>query len=148
MITATFYQYDGHPDTVNKTLTGGVDVSGVLRDDYNVLNPRLTVRRKEGMPFNMCYIPVFKRYYRVDGVIQIDNDRFNVVMTVDVLKTYESKIMEATATITESDNPNPHISNRNTVYDRRPNFQKVDFPNTGLLDEEGSIIMVTIKGDK
>lgn len=149
MVKAIFYRYVGHPDTINKTLTDGVEVLGQMREPFNVMNPRLTVRQSGNLQrFNYVHIPDFNRFYFVETVTQTDNDRVIVNLSVDVLKSYETEILDAMATLTESDNPNPHISNRQTVYNMQPNFEKVDFPNKGLLSGEGKIIMVTIKGQE
>ena len=74
------------------------------------------------------------------------NNAYELTLRVDVLKTYETEILAATGRVTESDNPDPYISNRETVYKRPPYFEKVPFANTGLLNETGGIIMVTLKG--
>ena len=55
--------------------------------------------------------------------------------------------MNSTATLTKSENGNKYLSNRSNVVDVRPNIRKLDFPNKGLLNETGSIVMVTIKGN-
>ena len=75
------------------------------------------------------------------------NNAYELTLRVDVLKTYESEILAATGRVSESDNPDPYISNRETVYKCTPNFEKVPFANTGLLNETGGIIMVTLKGN-
>lgn len=143
----TFYNYDGHQDTINKVLGEGVDIDGTLRPDFNVLRPTIVVRLPGRPTYNYCYIEAFGRYYFVDSISFIGNNGHEIRLYVDVLKTYEAQILEAAADITESDDPNKYVSTRNTVYDRQPNFEKVEFPNKGLLNEEGSIIMVTIKGN-
>ena len=119
MITIHFYNYLGHPNTVNKTLGQSTDIQGVLRSNFDMENPQI----QEG-------------------------DAFILSLRVDVLKTYEREIMQARGTITERDNADTHINTRSLVYSTLPNFEKLDFPNTGLFSEEGSIIMVTIKGDQ
>ena len=63
-----------------------------------------------------------------------------------MLKSYESEILQASATVTKTDNPDKYASNRETVYNRKPKFEKVEFPNKNLLNDTGTIIMVTIKG--
>jgi hypothetical protein len=83
----------------------------------------------------------------VDRVSFEGNNAYELVLRVDVLKTYETQILAATGRTSEADNPNPYISNRETVFDRQPNFEKVPFANTGLLNETGGIIMVTLKGN-
>ena len=149
MITATFYEYKGHTDTVNKVLNQGVPIKGILRDNINVLNPIFTIRSSSPITGNYCYIPVLNRYYFVDVVNVLSYDKTEIRLTVDVLKTYETEIMKAKATATQSDSANPFISTRNNVFIRKPNFDKINFPNSGLLSEENSnIIMVTIKGTK
>ena len=72
----------------------------------------------------------------MDRVSFEGNNAYELALRVDVLKTYESEILAATGRVTESDNPDPYISN----------FEKVPFANTGLFKEDGSIIMITIKG--
>lgn len=148
MVTIEFYTYTGHADTVNKQLSDGFSVSGLLRDSFDILNPILNVRSKTNITANYCYIPLFGRYYFIDGVQIESNDKYEIRLSVDVLKTYETEILNATGTVTERDGANPYTSNRKGVYDVRPNFEKVVFPNTGLLSEQGSIIMVTLKGGK
>jgi hypothetical protein len=150
MITITFYKLNGHTNSVNKTLVDGVDIAGHIRGECNILTPTLKIRSDKLFDYNYCYIPEFKRYYFVKSVTAEfgDNTVYNVQMTVDVLQTYKDNILQSTGTITESDSAGRYVSNRNGVYDVRPNFTKVDFPNKGLFNDEGSIIMITIKGSK
>jgi hypothetical protein len=147
MTTINFYSYNGHPNTVNKQLGEFTAIEGDLRQTFDVLRPTVTLRKQPRPTFNYCYIPDLGRYYFVERVSFEGNNAYELVLRVDVLKTYESEILAATGRVTESDNPDPYISNRETVYNRTPNFEKVPFANTGLLNEAGGIIMVTLKGN-
>lgn len=147
MTTINFYSYNGHPNTVNKQLGEFTAIEGDLRQTFDVLRPTVTLRKKPRPTFNYCYIPDLGRYYFVDRVSFEGNNAYELTLRVDVLKTYESEILAATGRVSESDNPDPYISNRETVYKRTPNFEKVPFANTGLLNETGGIIMVTLKGN-
>lgn len=146
MTTINFYQYNGHTNTVNKQLGGFTTIDGDLRKSFDVLRPTVTLREQPLPTYNYCYIPSLGRYYFVERVSFEGNNAYEISLRVDVLKTYESEILAATGRVTESDNPNPYISNRETVYKRVPIFEKVPFRNKGLLNENGSIIMVTLKG--
>lgn len=146
MVTINFYSYNGHPNTINKVLGSPTPIDGALRQDFDILHPVLTLKKTPLPAFNYCYVSVLGRYYFVDRVEYVGNNTYEISLTVDVLKTYESVILEATATVQESDTPLPYISSRRNVYDRQPNIEKVAFPNTGLFNENGSIVMVTIKG--
>lgn len=150
MITVTFYKYSGHTNSVNKELGEGVDITGNIRGGCDILTPTLKIRADKLFDYNYCYIPEFKRYYFVKSVTAEygDNTIYNVSMSIDVLQTYKDSILHSEGTVTESDSAGGYSSNRNNVYDVRPNFAKVDFPNNGLFNDEGSIIMVTIKGSK
>lgn len=147
MATINFYNYNGHPNTVNKQLGEFTAIEGDLRQTFDVLRPTVTLRKQPRPTFNYCYIPDLGRYYFVDRVSFEGNNAYELVLRIDVLKTYESEILAATGRTSEADNPNPYISNRETVFDRQPNFEKVPFANTGLLNETGGIIMVTLKGN-
>lgn len=147
MATINFYNYNGHPNTVNKQLGEFTAIEGDLRQTFDVLRPTVTLRKQPRPTFNYCYIPDLGRYYFVDRVSFEGNNAYELVLRIDVLKTYESEILAATGRVSESDNPDPYISNRETIYKRTPNFEKVPFANTGLLNETGGIIMVTLKGN-
>lgn len=148
MITINFYSYNGHPNTVNKQLGEFTAIEGDLRQTFDVLRLTVTLRKQPRPTFNYCYIPDLGRYYFVDRVSFEGNNAYELVLRIDVLKTYESEILAATGRVSESDNPDPYISNRETIYKRTPNFDKVPFANTGLLNETGGIIMVTLKGNE
>lgn len=148
MLDLHFYQYNGQNNTVNKVLGDNVILQGVLREPCNIMNPVITLRYNNPFPYNYVYIPILSRFYFVDNITVLSGDKCEIRLSIDVLKTYEQQILTATATVTESDNPNPYISNRNSVFNRKPKFEKIGFENTGLLNSDGSIIMVTIKGNE
>lgn len=143
-----FYNYQGERLKVGKPLENPVTLTGYLRDTYNVLTPVLTIRHKDGFTYNYVYIPVFGRYYFVDGYTVANRDEIILSLKVDVLETYKDVIRAATGTVTESDNANKHVSNRETIYNTVPTFEKLEFPNTdGLTSDNASIIMITVKGN-
>ena len=61
--------------------------------------------------------------------------------------SYKKKISATNATMINRHNVNKFISNRNNVYDVRPKTKKINFPNMGLLNETGTVVMVTLKGN-
>lgn len=146
MIKVTLYNYNGNRNTVNKKIANGVECVGAIRDDTNVLYPVLTIRVHEVINVNYCYIPTLGRYYFIDSITYLSSDKATLKLSVDVLKSYESEILQARATVTQSDKPDKYSSNRETVYNRKPKFEKVEFPNKNLLNNTGTIVMVTIKG--
>lgn len=140
------YNYNGEPNRINKTLQENEEYTGVLNSTINVLEPVIRFRTTNIVTFNYVYIESLNRYYFVSEIRQ-DGDICTVHLRVDVLFTYKDIILNSTATLTKSENGNKYLSNRSNVFDVRPNIQKVDFPNKNLLNTEGQIIMVTIKGN-
>lgn len=147
MIDVNFYNYSGKNNIVNKSLPTATVISGLLYDRFNVLNPTLTIRTQTTFNYNYCYIAALNRYYFVDKVEIVDNQKTEVYLSVDVLKSYETEILAANGTITARENANKFISNREVIFNRVPKFNKIDFSVNAPFDENGSIIMVTIKGN-
>lgn len=146
MIKVTLYNYNGNRNTVNKNLVGGIECVGAIRDETNVLYPVLTIRVQGIINANYCYIPMLGRYYFIDSITYLSSDKATLKLSVDVLKTYKNEILNASATVTQTDNPDKYSSNRETIYNRKPNFEKIEFPNKNLFNDTGTMIMVTIKG--
>lgn len=146
MIKIKTFIYDGKPNEVNKTLQANEEYTGVLNATFNVLTPVVRFRARTPVTFNYVYIESLNRYYFVSELTQ-DGDLCTVRLRVDVLQTYKEKILASSATLTKGENVNKYLSNRSNVVDVRPNIRKLDFPNKELINETGSIIMVTIKGN-
>lgn len=147
MIKIKTFNFDDKPNEVNKTLQENEEYTGVLNSTVNILEPVIRFRSNNVVTFNYVYIESLQRYYFVSEIRQ-DGDICTVRLRVDVLFTYKDIILNSTATLTKSENGNKYLSNRSNVVDVRPNVRKLDFPNKELLNETGSIVMVTIKGNK
>lgn len=146
METIHFYNYNGDNKVINKNLSSPTDLDCTLWKTFDVLHPVLLVRLQTAPTFNYCKIDSLKRFYSVDSVKFIGNFTYEIFLSVDVLKTYEKEILQAKARVIETDKANPYISNRESVFNRTPNFEKVEFPNKNLLDENGQIVMITLQG--
>ena len=146
MIKIKTFNYNGKPNEVNKNLQANAEYTGVLNVTFNVLKPVIRFRTKTPVTFNYVFIESLNRYYFVSEKQQ-DGDICTVRLNVDVLFTYKDIILNSIATLTKGENGNKYLSNRTNVVDVRPNIRKIDFPNKEILNETGTIIMVTIKGN-
>lgn len=146
MIKIKTFVYDGKPNEVNKNLQANEEYTGVLNATFNVLSPVVRFRTRTPVTFNYVYIESLNRYYFVSEKQQA-GDICTVRLRVDVLFTYKDIILNSSATLVKGDNVNKFVSNRNNVYDVRPKTKKINFPNTGLLNETGTVVMVTLKGN-
>lgn len=146
MVKIDFYHYPNRRDTVNKVLGEPTTAQGILFNETNILNPSIKVRFNGLFAFNYCYIHELQRYYHIDKINIVETNVVELSLHIDVLKTYETAIMEATATVKEREQANKFISTRQNVYDVRPRFEKIDFEKD-LFNETGNIVVVAIKGN-
>ena len=143
------YNYKGQPNTINKALTPLGTLNVALRPEFNVHNPTLKIQMPPNMyGFNYVYIEDFGKYYFVDNVRYIGGQTYLLNLSLDVLQTYKDVILQSTALIVESDNANRDLSVNSNIFNVFPKTEILNFPTSKIFDKEGSIIMVTLKGNK
>lgn len=141
------YNYKGRPNTLNKTLTKVGEINVTLRPEINTRSPQIKIINPPQMyTFNYVYVPEFGKYYFVSDYKFIGGNTYLLSLQIDLLQTYKEQILQGSGLIVESDKSDPYISNRNNIYNITPNFERIEFPNKGLLNEKGKIIMITLKG--
>lgn len=92
-----FYNYNGHPNKLNKILETGVTISGNFNMDYDTSDCllKITISDTANFNYNYCYVPSTNRYY----FVTIKNiNRVGIVylsLHIDVLQTYRTQILNA-----------------------------------------------------
>lgn len=149
MIDIKTYNYTGEPNRVNKLsmLAPAGDYNGVLNADFNVLRPVVRFRTKVPVAFNYAFIPSLNRWYFVDGITQ-EGDICKVSFSVDVLFTYKDEIRKLNALLVKGSDTDKFVSSRDTAYNTKTVNKFLWFPNSGILSDEGTITMTTLKGNK
>lgn len=140
----SFYKYNGERNKINKELGDAVVMTGKITDiDY--LTPVITVRGKvDG--FTVCFIESVTRYYFIDSV-RYDGDKAYLSLSCDSLLTFKEQILNATGDVYSTDKPFKFDDDYKPVCDVRTEKEKISFPNKELNDN-GSIVMITIKGNR
>lgn len=132
------------PKTVNKTLTGEIELNGaVARDPVDVVNPVIEVEgtNETLAGYNYAYIEDYARWYFVEP----QNDSYNMNtlrLHCDVLKTAASFLATRNATITR----NEYLYN---AYLNDPDFQSYAYKKIVLKAfpaavNNDSIILMTV----
>lgn len=149
MVTIVFYNNTAGTNVLDKTsyLNELQTVNGLMYDTFNLINTTLLVRYFNNNS-NYCFIRELNKYFFIENVEIVDNTKVKLTLKLDVLQTFKDEIKELYVTISERETANDYINNRSVIYDIRPNFDKIDFPNQKIFNENGQIIMITIKGDK
>ncbi len=140
----SFYKYNGERNKINKELGDAVVMTGKITDiDY--LSPVIMVRGKvDG--FTICFIESVNRYYFIDSV-RYDGDKAILSLSCDSLLTFKEQILNATGDVYSTDEPFKFDDDYKPVCDVRTGKEKLPFPNNEL-NENGSIVMITIKGNR
>lgn len=148
MVTIVFYNNTAGTNVLDKTsyLNELQTVNGLMYDTFNLINTTLLVRYFNNNS-NYCYIRELNKYFFIENVEIVDNTKVKLTLKLDVLQTFKEEIKELYVTISERETANGYINSRSVIYDIRPNFDKIDFPNQ-IFNENGQIIMLTIKGNK
>ena len=148
MITIIFYKNTAANNVLDKTnyLTETETKNGLFYDNFDIINSVLIIRNFDNNS-NYCYIRELDKYFFIENVEIIDNTKVKLTLKLDVLNTYKTEIKNLYVTVNEKENANGYINTRNTIYDIRPNFTKIDFPNQ-IFDENGQIVLIAIKGNK
>lgn len=148
------YYMTDEKNKVNKTLGTGAKFTGTLRADADITNPSIAfnVSADAICGYNYAYIPVFKRYYFIKNVNTYRDGISIVSMTVDVLKSFASTIMNSTCIISRSSNPTDWNKNFALPDDRFPIKQSqtthvISYPelysNTDPLKAQSLILVLT-----
>lgn len=147
MININFYNYTGAKNVLNKTLSNPTIKTGLLYDKTDIIHPVVTIRTFTTLNnLNYCFISELNRYYFINN-FEINGTKTTLYLSVDVLMSYKNNILNSIGTIVSRENANKFISNRANIHDVRPQFHKINFSVNAPFDENGTLIMVTLKGN-
>lgn len=134
------------PTALDKTLEFVHTYSGTLASSFAYTGGVVAVRNAECIKSNYAYIPNFGRYYYIDS-INMSGDTYLLTLRVDVLTTYQKQIKSCSAVRVYSDNGDVNASNREYTTNGVIVDEMELTPINGF-SSDGSIIMITIKGNK
>lgn len=94
-------------EKIGKDITWVLDVTGVvLKEQTSILKPVLTLRIS-GTGITECnymYIQELQRYYFIDDISSVNNDKWEISGHVDVLETFKNGILSNRAVIRRQQN--------------------------------------------
>lgn len=136
MINMEMYINNSPAEKIGKDLQTGRSFTCLLKDGCSVLKPILILQdvNDDIYTFNYMYISTFGRYYFVDDIVSLNNNRWEIHAHVDVLETYKEDILSNKAVIRRQqkkynlylDDPDFHTYN----YER---IQTLKFPANSFL---------------
>lgn len=88
-------------EKIAKNIDIGETFSGcVLKDETSILKPTIRILTNSDIyTYNYMYIPAFERYYFIDDIVSVNNNKWEISGHVDVLETYKNSILSNKAVI-------------------------------------------------
>lgn len=88
-------------EKIGKNIDFGLDITGcVLKASTSILRPVIEILTNQSIyTYNYMYISEFERYYFIDDIVSVHNNKWEVSGHVDVLETYKNSILNQQAVI-------------------------------------------------
>lgn len=122
------------PETLVKTPTSIIEMSGTLRTECSVLDPVILIQIDQEIVnitrINYCYIPEFNRYYFIKGMRVMRENLWEVALHVDVLMSYADFIKELPAVVSRNENSGNMLEDPKVVSYADSLVSTVKFPNS------------------
>lgn len=146
--TISLFKTASENNRVVKDLTDEKQLSGELRNQTSVLNPKIRIESAENIAgYNYCYIPEFGRYYYIVDIMSVRTRVWEVSMRCDVLMSYKDEIKGLNAILnnTQETGLSNYLSSPNWVNLVKTKTDIKVFPSG--LNEQGEFILITAGGD-
>lgn len=114
----------------------------VLKDVSNVNNLNTYTSQFDFHTYNYLYIPELKRYYFIDSVDILNNDRLYVQMSTDYLMTYKTLIDNSILHFVKSSVP----KGDKIIFDKNDNINVKTYDINNPFKNSYSDVLITIKG--
>lgn len=145
-MTITFYRTLSEKNRVNKILTLDKSITGTLKEKTDVINPSIIVKAVNNFNvfnYNYCFIHELNRYYYVDTVKIVNAVLYEIELTIDVLMTYKSDILNLECKIDRYSGTNEN-NRLNTSEDYTTTKINYDYPFTDI--DNSSMVLIALNG--
>lgn len=133
-MVVNFYKNKADAKTLDKTkyLEDLTATNCLLDEQCNLLNPVL-ILSTDFTNANYVYIEKFKRYYFINNILRLDNNRYEMSLTVDVLMSFKDEIKELNVIGTRSSDKFNYYLRDNAISIQANNFPIVRRMSKGLF---------------
>lgn len=136
------YKTNSPKNKINKLLNTATIIQAKLLNDVNLQSPILLLQDNNNSfltNYNYCYIPYFQRYYFIESMNKNINGLITIKLSVDVLMSFASDIMNSYANIIESETPNEKSIN----HSHSDNVQKLVYDYLDKFDHTGKLYLTS-----
>lgn len=140
------YQVTDGDNVMNKTLSDTpLTLTIRLKRDTDIINPMLILSAIDGVDYNnynYAKIEELNRFYFIDNVTNLNNKRWQLNLSCDVIETYKDEILLSRAKFKRSIRAGDYI---NTADFDTSIIESIEvFKSDIILDGKESVILTTI----
>ena len=142
----TLYRTKSENNRVAKTLYDGVQLTGNLREESDVVHPEILIEGNY-IGYNYCYIPEWERYYYIRDIHLLRTNLMRLSLEVDVLMSFKEQIKQESAVIDKQSrvlDANMYIDDGDWVVQNNEFIQIKNFDNG--FNNEGEFILIVAGG--
>lgn len=139
-----FYYNISDNRCINKNLYEGSTVSGTVKEETSVINPKIKIKSNQPIIYNYAYIDTFRRYYYVNNVTNVGNNLWLVEFSVDVLMSFRGDITNFDVVAVKQSsklNSDEYIDDGSLVTNSKTFDRIFNFPKG--FNENGQYILIT-----
>ena len=142
----SLYINNSEKNKLEKSLSDEFSMSGNLRNESSVVNPRIIVQTDNPSKYNYAYIPEFNRYYFITDMTSVRTNIWELSMHVDVLMSFKESIKGTQIILsdTETTGQTNYISGEQWVRNVKDTTEIINFPK--YLPIKGEYILITASG--
>lgn len=136
---------------VNKTnyISNQLNLSGTIKKQTSTTEVVIEIQHVNPLAYyyNYAYIDKFGRYYFIDDIVNVSNNRWEIHLSVDVLYTFSTDIQQSRAIIDKVEDEsgaNLYLDDGSFIMDSRVYNTVKEFPNG--LNDNGSYILICAGG--
>ena len=147
----TLYKTKSANNVINKKLTSEKNLGNncVLADNTSVTSPTVIIGGISSLDsisnYNYAYIAQCHRYYYINDIIALSGGRVKLVLTVDVLMSYKTDILNSTQLVTRQKNKGKmYLADADWTVDGRTYLRSHYFSENHFAPQNDSFVLITV----
>ena len=147
----TLFKTKSANNVINKKLTSEKNLGNncILADNTSVTSPTVIIGGIKSLDtisdYNYAYIPQCHRYYYINDIIALSGGRVKLVLTVDVLMSYKTDILNSTQLVTRQKNKGKmYLADADWTVDGRTYLRSHYFSENHFAPQNDSFVLITV----
>ena len=147
----TLYKTKSATIVINKKLTSEKNLGNncIMADNTSVTSPTVIIGGITSLDtisdYNYAYIAQCHRYYYINDIIALSGGRVKLLLSVDVLMTYKTDILNSTQLVTRQKNKGKmYLADADWTVDGRTYLRSQYFSENHFAPQNDSFVLITV----